>query len=214
MERQAIDAARRLIDAFAGAEVDTVVTNAAGCGSTMKEYAHLLRDDPEYAERARALGAKCRDVSELLAELEPRSPRHSLGAPLRVAYHDACHLQHAQNVRLQPRRLLGAIPQVELVEIADAALCCGSAGIFNLIEPRAGAYLRRLPDADLARLRHQEQAEQERHCRYDDGIDQGVPQALRHGEPRVLRGHVRRGRDDGHQSAAPAVADVIGDGHG
>src|SRR2546430_865585 len=141
MEQQALDAARRLIDAFAGAEVDTVVTNAAGCGSTMKEYAHLLRDDPEYAERARALGAKCRDVSELLAELEPRSPRHSLGAPLRVAYHDACHLQHAQNVRLQPRRLLGAIPQVELVEIADAALCCGSAGIFNLIEPRAAADL-------------------------------------------------------------------------
>jgi len=141
MEQQALDAARRLIDAFAGADVDTIVTNAAGCGSTMKEYAHLLRDDPEYAERARALGAKCRDVSELLAELEPRAPRHSLGAPLRVAYHDACHLQHAQNVRLQPRRLLGAIPQVELVEISDAALCCGSAGIFNLIEPRAAADL-------------------------------------------------------------------------
>src|SRR5437899_7800947 len=131
MEQQALDAARRLIDAFAGAEVDTIVTNAAGCGSTMKEYGHLLRDDPQYAERARALAAKCRDVSELLAELEPRAPRQSLGAPLRVAYHDACHLQHAQNVRLQPRRLLGAIPQVELVEISDAALCCGSAGIFN-----------------------------------------------------------------------------------
>src|SRR5438128_9804941 len=95
MEQQALDAARRLIDAFAGAEVDTIVINAAGCGSTMKEYAHLLRDDPEYAERARTLGAKCRDVSEVLAELEPRAPRHSLGAPLRVAYHDACHLQHA-----------------------------------------------------------------------------------------------------------------------
>jgi len=141
MEQQALEAARRLIDAFAGADVDTIVTNAAGCGSTMKEYGHLLRDDPAYAERARALAAKCRDVSELLAELEPRAPRHSLGAPLRVAYHDACHLQHAQNVRQQPRRLLGAIPQVELVEISDPALCCGSAGIFNLIEPRAAADL-------------------------------------------------------------------------
>jgi len=141
MEQQALDAAGRLIDAFAGAEVDTIVTNAAGCGSTMKEYGHLLRDDPRYAERARALAAKCRDVSEVLAELEPRAPRHSLGAPLRVAYQDACHLQHAQNVRLQPRRLLGAIPGLELVEISDAALCCGSAGIFNLIEPRAAADL-------------------------------------------------------------------------
>jgi len=141
MEQQALDAARRLIDAFAGAEVDTIVTNAAGCGSTMKEYAHLLRDDPQYAERARTLGAKCRDVSEVLAELEPRAPRHPLRAPLRVAYHDACHLQHAQNVRLQPRRLLSGIPGLELVEIADAALCCGSAGIFNLIEPRAAADL-------------------------------------------------------------------------
>jgi glycolate oxidase iron-sulfur subunit len=141
MEKLALDAARRLIDAFSGAEVDTIVTNAAGCGSTMKEYAHLLRDDPRYAERARALGAKCRDVSEVLAELEPRAPRHPLGAPLRVAYHDACHLQHAQAVRLQPRRLLGAIPGLELMEISDAALCCGSAGIFNLIEPRAAADL-------------------------------------------------------------------------
>src|SRR2546430_553286 len=84
----------------------SIVTNAAGCGSSMKEYGHLLRDDPRYAERARALAAKCRDVSEVLAELEPRAPRHSLGVPLRVAYQDACHLQHAQNVRLQPRRLL------------------------------------------------------------------------------------------------------------
>ena len=144
LEQQALAAARRLIDAFASAEVDTIVTNAAGCGSTMKEYGHLLRDDRQYAERARLLGAKCRDVSEVLAELEPRARRHSLGAPgvpLRVAYHDACHLQHAQNVRRQPRRVLSGIPQVELVEISDAALCCGSAGIFNLIEPRAAADL-------------------------------------------------------------------------
>jgi glycolate dehydrogenase iron-sulfur subunit len=125
--------ARRLIDAFDRARVDTIVINAAGCGSTMKEYGSLLRDDPAYAERANAFAAKCRDLSELLAELAPRAPRHPL--PLRVAYHDACHLQHAQKVRAQPRQLLQMIPGIELVEIAEGALCCGSAGIYNLVAP-------------------------------------------------------------------------------
>jgi glycolate oxidase iron-sulfur subunit len=125
--------ARRAIDAFEAARVDTIVINAAGCGSAMKEYGHLLRDDPAYADRARAFSAKCRDIMEVLAELEPRAPRHPL--PLTVAYHDACHLQHAQGVRAQPRAALAAIPGLEVVEIAEAALCCGSAGIYNLVEP-------------------------------------------------------------------------------
>jgi glycolate oxidase iron-sulfur subunit len=132
-EQQALELARRTIDCFEAAGVDTVVINAAGCGSTIKEYGHLLRDDPQYAERARAFAAKCRDISELLAELEPRAQRHPLN--LRVAYHDACHLQHAQRVREQPRRVLSAIPGLEIVEIPEAALCCGSAGIYNLVEP-------------------------------------------------------------------------------
>lgn len=132
--------ARRMIDAFESASVDTIVINAAGCGSAMKEYPALLADDPAYAERARAFAARCRDISELLVELEPRAERHPL--PMRVAYHDACHLQHAQGVRQQPRRLLRSIPGVELREIAEAEICCGSAGIYNLLEPEAAAALR------------------------------------------------------------------------
>ncbi|HLX09091.1 MAG TPA: glycolate oxidase subunit GlcF [Thermoanaerobaculia bacterium] len=139
LEERALAFARRLIDVFEEAGVDTIVVNAAGCGSSMKEYGHLLRDDPRYAERARAFAARCKDISEVLAELEPRAVRQPL--PLRVAYHDACHLQHAQGVRAEPRRMLGTIPELELVEIPDAALCCGSAGIYNLVQPEAAAEL-------------------------------------------------------------------------
>jgi glycolate oxidase iron-sulfur subunit len=132
-ERQALELARRLIEVFERANVDTIAINAAGCGSHLKDYAHLLRQDPAYAQRAQAFSAKCRDISELLAELEPRAPRHPL--PLRVAYHDACHLQHAQGIRAQPRQALNTIPQLELLEVPDSPICCGSAGIYNLIAP-------------------------------------------------------------------------------
>jgi glycolate oxidase iron-sulfur subunit len=138
-EEQAVQLARQTIDAFEKAQVDAVIINAAGCGSNVKEYGHLLRDDPEYAERAKAFAAKCRDVSEFLAELEPRATCHAL--PLRVAYHDACHLQHAQGIRLQPRTVLGRIPQLEVLEIPEAAICCGSAGIYNLVQPEAATEL-------------------------------------------------------------------------
>lgn len=132
-EKEALNYARRTIDAFERAELDVIVTNAAGCGSSMKDYGYLLRDDPNYAERARAFSARCRDISEVLAELEPCAPRHPL--PLKVAYHDSCHLQHAQGVRIQPRAVLGKIPGLELLEIGEPALCCGSAGIYNLVKP-------------------------------------------------------------------------------
>jgi len=125
--------ARSLIDAFEDAGVDYLVVNAAGCGSSMKEYGDLLRDDPSYAERAAALAAKVRDVSEVLVELGPVAPRHPL--PLSVAYHDACHLAHAQGVRAQPRRLLADIPGLSLREIASAEICCGSAGVWNVLNP-------------------------------------------------------------------------------
>ena len=138
-ERQALRLARQTIDVFEKAQVDAVIINAAGCGSNVKEYGHLLRDDTEYAARAKAFAAKCRDVSEFLAELEPRATRHPLR--LRVAYHDACHLQHAQGIRTQPRTLLGRIPQLELLEISESAICCGSAGIYNLVQPEAAAEL-------------------------------------------------------------------------
>ncbi len=134
-EAEALDFARRLIDTFERANVDSIVINAAGCGSTMKEYGYLLRDDPAYAERAKAFAAKCKDISELLAELEPQATRHPL--PLRIAYHDSCHLQHAQAIRTQPRQVLKTIPQLEVLEIPEAALCCGSAGVYNLVQPDA-----------------------------------------------------------------------------
>jgi glycolate oxidase iron-sulfur subunit len=132
-EERALAYARRTIDAFERAQVDTVVSNAAGCGSSLKDYGYLLRDDPVYAERARVFSAKCRDISEILAELEPRAARHPI--PLKVAYHDSCHLQHAQSVRAQPRAVLAKIPELQLLEPAEAALCCGSAGIYNLVRP-------------------------------------------------------------------------------
>ena len=132
-EAEAQKYARRTIDVFEAAGVDTVVVNAAGCGSSMKEYAELLKGDPEYADRAKAFAAGVRDVSEILVELGTVAPRHPL--EVSVAYHDACHLGHAQGVRAQPRALLNEIPGIEVREIADADICCGSAGIYNILNP-------------------------------------------------------------------------------
>jgi len=126
--------ARRTIAVFERAGVERVAVNAAGCGSSMKEYGHLLADDPAWADRARAFSARVRDVSEIVAELDPpRAPRHPIA--LRVAYHDACHLAHAQGVRKPPRDLLRSIPGLELLPLVDQDICCGSAGIYNLVEP-------------------------------------------------------------------------------
>jgi glycolate dehydrogenase iron-sulfur subunit len=138
-EPEALALARQTIDAFEGCDV--VAVNAAGCGSAMKDYAHLLDDDPAWADRARRFSAKVRDVSELLAEAGPVAERHPV--PLRVAYHDACHLAHAQGVRSQPRELLRAVPGVELLEAPDWEVCCGSAGVYNILEPRAADELGR-----------------------------------------------------------------------
>ncbi len=133
LEDEAAALAKKMIETFDAEKVDTIVINSAGCGSTMKEYGHLLRDDPQWSERAAAFSAKCKDISEVLCELEPQARRNPL--KLRVAYHDACHLQHAQGVREQPRRLLAGVPELEVAEIPEAGLCCGSAGVFNLLQP-------------------------------------------------------------------------------
>ena len=132
-EDEAMAFARRTIDTFDAAGVEHVVVNAAGCGSSMKEYAALLADDPAYAARAERFATRVRDVTELLAELGPVAGRHPL--PVTVAYHDACHLAHAQGVRTQPRELLRGIPELELREVADPEICCGSAGIYNIVNP-------------------------------------------------------------------------------
>jgi glycolate oxidase iron-sulfur subunit len=131
--------ARALIDAFDSADVDYIVVNSAGCGSSMKEYAELLDDDPAYADRATAFADRVRDVTEVLVELGPVAPRHPL--PVTVAYHDACHLAHAQGVRTPPRELLGHVPGLEVREIGEGAVCCGSAGVWNLLNPEPAGEL-------------------------------------------------------------------------
>jgi glycolate oxidase iron-sulfur subunit len=134
-EDGALALARHMINVFERAGVDAIVTNAAGCGSNMKDYGHLLRDDPKYAERAKQFSAKCQDISEVLSNMMPYATRNPLR--LRVAFHDSCHLQHAQGVRAQPRSLLAGIPELDLLEIPEAPICCGSAGIYNLVQPNA-----------------------------------------------------------------------------
>jgi glycolate oxidase iron-sulfur subunit len=131
--------ARHTIETFERAGVDAVVVNAAGCGSAMKEYGQLLAGDPAWAERAAALSAKVRDFSEFLAELGAAAPRQPL--PLTAVYQDACHLGHAQRITGQPRDLLRAIPDLRLAEVGDGGTCCGSAGIYNLVQPEAAAEL-------------------------------------------------------------------------
>ena len=138
-ESEAADFARALIDSLEDADVDYVVVNAAGCGSTMKEYAAVLAEDPDYAQRAARFQDKVRDVSELLDAMGSVAVRHPL--PVTVAYHDACHLAHAQGIRAQPRSLLSEIPGLELREIAEPELCCGSAGIYNVLNPQAASEL-------------------------------------------------------------------------
>jgi glycolate oxidase iron-sulfur subunit len=122
--------ARHNVGLFDGYEIDYIVADCAACSAQTKEYAHLLRDDPAYAERAAAFSAKVRDVTELLAEIPLRQPLAEISR--RVTYHEACHLCHAQGVTRQPREVLRAIPGVELVEMRESNWCCGSAGVYNL----------------------------------------------------------------------------------
>ncbi|MDR7419988.1 MAG: heterodisulfide reductase-related iron-sulfur binding cluster [Armatimonadota bacterium] len=132
--------ARRNIDAFPS-DVDAIVTNAAGCGAAMKEYGHLLKDDPAYADRARAFSARVRDAGEFLAQLGPRSsPRP---APFVVTYQDPCHLAHGQKVRAEPRALLARVPGLALKDMDGSDRCCGSAGIYNVLQPEMSEALLR-----------------------------------------------------------------------
>jgi glycolate oxidase iron-sulfur subunit len=129
--------ARYNIDAFSGSDAKVVV-NAAGCGAHLKDYAHVLADDPFWADRAKAFAARVRDVSEVVKPVPARTRR-----AIRVVYQDACHLAHGQRVRAQPRALLRAIEGVILVDIDDAERCCGSAGIYNLTHPEVSRELQR-----------------------------------------------------------------------
>jgi len=125
-DREALDLTKRLIAQFEAAGVDVILTNAGGCGSHLRQFSSGFQ-------------GRVMDIAEFLVELGPRAERHPV--PQRVAYHDSCHLQHAQKVRTQPRRLLAGIPGLKLEEIPEATLCCGSAGIYNLVQPKTAQEL-------------------------------------------------------------------------
>lgn len=135
-ENQAQMLAKQMIDSFADTDVDYIIINAAGCGHTLKEYHHILADDAEYAQKSKQFVAKVRDVQEFLMEvglttnLSPVTEQE-----LTVVYQDACHLLHGQQISIQPRQLLRKIPNLKLKEPLDAALCCGSAGVYNMLQP-------------------------------------------------------------------------------
>jgi glycolate oxidase iron-sulfur subunit len=141
--------ARRNIAAFEGLGLDAIIVNAAGCGSTMKEYGHLLHDDPAWAERAKTFAAKVNDISEFLAGIELNT-RDLKPVNATVTYQEPCHLAHAQRISAQPRALLRAIPGLTLKEMHESSLCCGSAGIYNITEPEMAARLgnRKLDNAE------------------------------------------------------------------
>ena len=136
---EAVRFAQRTIETFEAAGVDAIVVNSAGCGSAMKEYELLFADSPEWSRRAAALSAKVRDLAEFLDSLGPVAERHPV--EVRAAYHDACHLGHAQGITAAPRQLLRDVPELELREIPEAGMCCGSAGVYNLLQPEAAGEL-------------------------------------------------------------------------
>jgi glycolate oxidase iron-sulfur subunit len=140
--QQAQALARQMIDSFADTDVDAVIINAAGCGHTLKEYHHILEKDPDYQAKAQQFVAKVKDIQEFLMEVgitTPLSPLHP--QDLKIVYQDACHLLHGQKISAQPRQMLRQIPGVHLQEPLDAALCCGSAGVYNMLQPEVADQL-------------------------------------------------------------------------
>jgi glycolate oxidase iron-sulfur subunit len=131
--------ARQNIDSFDLDTYDAVIINAAGCGAALKEYDHLLHEEPDYAERAAAFSAKVKDITEFLAETGLSAKPGSL--PARVTYQEPCHLAHAQRIGVQPRTLLDHVPDLELVEMPESSLCCGSAGVYNVTQPESASQL-------------------------------------------------------------------------
>jgi glycolate oxidase iron-sulfur subunit len=123
--------ARKNIEAFEQSGDNPIIVTAAGCGAALKEYGYLLKDDPEYAERANLFSTRVRDFTEYLGEGDLVPPTRPV--PRTVTYQEPCHLVHAQRISRQPRELMSAIPGLELVEMRESSLCCGSAGIYNII---------------------------------------------------------------------------------
>jgi len=146
----AVQLARQMIAALdADDSYDTILLNSAGCGSFLKDYVHLLKDDPAWAERAARFSARVKDVTEYLQALGPLPMPYPVAA--RITYHDACHLAHGQRITAAPRALLRAIPGATYIEMPDADQCCGSAGVYNYLQPEmAGVLQRKKVDALLS----------------------------------------------------------------
>jgi len=141
-ENQAQTLARQMIDSFADTEVDAIIINAAGCGHTLKEYGHILADDPNYSKKAEEFASTVKDVQEFLDAIGLITPLSPISEEeLTIVYQDACHLLHGQKISVQPRRLLQQIPGIKLKEPIDAALCCGSAGVYNMLQPEVAKEL-------------------------------------------------------------------------
>ena len=142
------DLARHNINACSGRDYVAIISNAGGCGATLKQYDHVLANDPLYAERARDFVAKLKDISEFLAENLHNPPRGAL--PIRATYVESCHLRHVQKVVRQPRQLLQAIPGLELVNLRQPDMCCGSAGVYNIVHPDTANQILDAKMADVA----------------------------------------------------------------
>ncbi|NOY59586.1 MAG: (Fe-S)-binding protein, partial [Calditrichaeota bacterium] len=127
----ATDLAKQNIDAFLAYDLDAIVINSAGCSAFMKEYGELLQNDPEYSHKAKQLSEKVKDVHEFLVEIDFKQPKFPVQK--KITYHDACHLAHSQQITDEPREILNSIPGVEFAELNESTMCCGSAGIYNMV---------------------------------------------------------------------------------
>jgi glycolate oxidase iron-sulfur subunit len=144
--------ARRQIDSFDLDHLDAIITNAGGCGAHLKQYGHLLHDDPFYVTRARQWDSKVKDIHQWLVHIGIRKPEHGAGVT-EVTYHESCHLCHGQKVTSQPRQVLQAIPGLVLKELPESNWCCGSAGIYNITQPEQSAKLLKRKVANIESTR-------------------------------------------------------------
>jgi glycolate oxidase iron-sulfur subunit len=169
-EQDALARARRSVDQWTAANVDSVVITASGCGTTIKDYGHMLRLDPAYAEKAKAISAKAKDVTEFLATLDlPASDKR-----LRLAYHSACSMQHGQKIKVQPLQLLRRAG-FEVMEVPEGHLCCGSAGTYNILQPDIAGKLRDRKVANIESLKPEAIATGNIGCITQIGLGTGIP---------------------------------------
>jgi glycolate oxidase iron-sulfur subunit len=169
-EDDALARARRSVDQWTKADVDAVVITASGCGTTIKDYGHMLRLDPAYAEKARAISAKAKDVSEFLFGIDLPEAKGGL----RLAYHSACSMQHGQKLKTEPQKLLRRAG-FSVVEVPEGHLCCGSAGTYNILQPEIAEKLKARKVANIESLAPQAIATGNIGCITQIGSGTGIP---------------------------------------